>query len=1339
MASFFSALASAFGSGLLQAGATLGLDAAAALLSGPSPRKAQDLKDKSVRSHAYGTVWSRCRGMVRLEGKVIWATHIQTSIWKTVSGGFLGIGQTSVYYNKYSASSYIGLGKKLGGGAAIDITRIWADGKPLFNKVVSTGTISGAVTVTVVGGGQTAGSQVIQVDVAPGASLNLEPNDSLDLGTDPYPYTVQSSVSATGPATVLVQVWPPLRQNFAGGGAVLISNKAVSPYDLSSFDPNPHDGSHTAGGYPAPPGGIAFYLGSATQGQDPTMVKHLGAANVPGFRGTAGFCVHDLQLANYGDHQPQLTAEVAWDVAGPSYPMIGPIPSTPLSGGGLQFDRIALPYSGNEAIQFYNPLTQRLPYVWVFSGVGSDATHDGTIYRVNTQTHLLEGSLLVDRQGTFRLTGAGMEADNDGFLYLVQNNNVLSKIDGQNLTVVNTWPHFGWNVLTLYCFDTVQSLFGNDTLLKLGYFGGMIFDRTVLMPFGVANAAALTTVVVGYTRNADGTGNPIIAAGDYTIFGGVDPGTSYITDDSQGNLWIGNGNLRQVNGRFTSSITLDSNNQPVEVLALPSFAFTTIMNGSPSAAIVCNSVQYYPGDDTVVAFAGSATTKVSCSTLAVVATAAGIGGTPQKLALTYDPMGRLLVGGGSGIRRVDLGSLAVIGAAYVPGNWPDSPVFGSNWVYDPYTDSAWFNGSSTLNQALLDRGNGSGLALDSLVASLFVDAGYTSGQYDVSSITASGLTYGGWEVERETFKETLQKLQRYFLFDTAEVDGKLVCVVRGQPSIATIPEDDLGALDDPSKYEPRLIEVLQDERDVPFKVTVKYYDLLKDDQMATQEARRILQPYASSLTGAKANTSSRQQLDIVVPLFENASVVRPQVDKIMGDIVAGRFSRQFKMGVKSVRYDPTDVITLDYKAFLLETRLTEADFGSAFAREFKGVSQDINVYTSAITPGSTSPGTGGGVPPTIPTPTPAGLTYTVSPQFALSEASPTEVDMVQLTVTWSDGRITVYSARAGGSGFAVVDPGAGNSQLYYVTIYDPNRTGDPASPSLTGYCTIDPAAAFLGQTGYVFIGTIKITHDGVGVVVTSGGSGNVAQAQGFYVNGSGGGTHSVQEDLLDYVIMDSRRATMHLTGRAANNQAANAYSYIDTATHSIAFIKASGGWAADILLYYSDYIKQYITELDDADHRLWSVPSAYKKIHTPLPIMPRFRQPGSPSTVIDLPAPNLYDRLISCSVIDTKDKGHTTNITYGPVTMNFDNDGAGGGNLGSVQVMVNERYAGSVARERFYFAKGLGFVKWDAATLVSGARITGQYKVTNWAVHNKLVAGGGVTPSFACGYGVGWP
>jgi hypothetical protein len=71
----------------------------------------------------------------------------------------------------------------------------------------------------VVIGGQPAGSQTVAIDLAAGATLKLNAGDQIIFAAQPLTgYEVQSPVSATGPATIVVSIWPPLQVNLAGGG-----------------------------------------------------------------------------------------------------------------------------------------------------------------------------------------------------------------------------------------------------------------------------------------------------------------------------------------------------------------------------------------------------------------------------------------------------------------------------------------------------------------------------------------------------------------------------------------------------------------------------------------------------------------------------------------------------------------------------------------------------------------------------------------------------------------------------------------------------------------------------------------------------------------------------------------------------------------------------------------------------------------------------------------------------------------------------------------------------------------------------------------------------------------
>ncbi len=57
-------------------------------------------------------------------------------------------------------------------------------------------------------------------------------------------------------------------------------------------------------------GVLTVYRGTETQGADPVIESFEGSGNVPGFRGLAYIVFDDLQLADYGNRMPNITAEV---------------------------------------------------------------------------------------------------------------------------------------------------------------------------------------------------------------------------------------------------------------------------------------------------------------------------------------------------------------------------------------------------------------------------------------------------------------------------------------------------------------------------------------------------------------------------------------------------------------------------------------------------------------------------------------------------------------------------------------------------------------------------------------------------------------------------------------------------------------------------------------------------------------------------------------------------------------------------------------------------------------------------------------------------------------------
>jgi hypothetical protein len=132
---------------------------------------------------------------------------------------------------------------------------------------------------------------------------------------------------------------------------------------------------------------------------------------------------------------------------------------------------------------------------------------------------------------------------------------------------------------------------------------------------------------------------------------------------------------------------------------------------------------------------------------------------------------------------------------------------------------------------------------------------------------------------------------------------------------------------------------------------------------------------------------------------------------------------------------------------------------------------------------------------------PSSNNYTNNPAASLLQPQGVyEIDMLPVDVTFTNPAVTVhYNART----FTVPDPGAGLTQVYYITIADPAYAGDVgSSPTLTAYCETTPAKA--GVTGYTYMGSIYVSHVGGGLVITTIGGWPAGQA--FLINGQGPST-----------------------------------------------------------------------------------------------------------------------------------------------------------------------------------------------------------------------------------------
>ena len=88
------------------------------------------LGDLSVAASTYGGVIPIGFGVQKVAGTMIWATDIEEEKRsRTVGGGLLGGGQTVIEY-RYFANFAVSFGE----GPAVDILRLWAGEKLLFDR-----------------------------------------------------------------------------------------------------------------------------------------------------------------------------------------------------------------------------------------------------------------------------------------------------------------------------------------------------------------------------------------------------------------------------------------------------------------------------------------------------------------------------------------------------------------------------------------------------------------------------------------------------------------------------------------------------------------------------------------------------------------------------------------------------------------------------------------------------------------------------------------------------------------------------------------------------------------------------------------------------------------------------------------------------------------------------------------------------------------------------------------------------------------------------------------------------------------------------------------------------
>lgn len=278
------------------------------------------------------------------------------------------------------------------------------------------------------------------------------------------------------------------------------------------------------------------------------------------------------------------------------------------------------------------------------------------------------------------------------------------------------------------------------------------------------------------------------------------------------------------------------------------------------------------------------------------------------------------------------------------GDWIRETSFGNAWGSQVYAgqNQYWDDTSSSLVVETQDayrriyfRDTIGTISLPDIVS----DIAQKSGALTVDDIDVTGLDPSpviGYQIDREcSARDALKQLATAYLFDCYESDYKLCFRNRGSGSAVTIPESWLARNGNGEAMK----ETLTQELEMPLKITVNYYDVSRDHQQGTQSAKRKSNPFPTMWTSKE---------DIIdLPLTWDPDGAKQCADKLLKMAWANRTGYQFNLPWRYLKYDPTDVITVQMDlGTTYALRLTDANIGADFVIEARAVSEKATAYVS---------------------------------------------------------------------------------------------------------------------------------------------------------------------------------------------------------------------------------------------------------------------------------------------------------------------------------------------------------------------------------------------------------
>jgi hypothetical protein len=221
-----------------------------------------------------------------------------------------------------------------------------------------------------------------------------------------------------------------------------------------------------------------------------------------------------------------------------------------------------------------------------------------------------------------------------------------------------------------------------------------------------------------------------------------------------------------------------------------------------------------------------------------------------------------------------------------------------------------------------------GVLLSQIVNDICRDGGLAGADFTTTGL--NNTVHGYVRAQPMQATAALQPLMLTYQFDGVESDYLLTFPKRDGSSVATIPEDDLGAHEIGQDPGPPLAISRMQETDLPTALSIHYTEPALAYQQGSQIHRRVY-------------TRSQQTMQIDLPIAMSSIAARRLTRRLMNRSWVERTRYRFAVGPEYLALDPGDIVKVIADNATHLVRLDKVDYGSPGLVLAEGVAQRITL------------------------------------------------------------------------------------------------------------------------------------------------------------------------------------------------------------------------------------------------------------------------------------------------------------------------------------------------------------------------------------------------------------